>query len=165
MEEKIKQEPGTYRRWARAAQTVNRFLPPDHGVALGAGAGAVFNIIILPLVIPLALLAIEAAAGFVEDRCNHRADECEVSMEQSHAQVKDIGEALEAVQTSIQEFVDWWSDTQEKLDIIKQKVAYGNFSESPEVDAILSEWGDVKERYQEYAFRIKKLQTFYPKVK
>jgi len=74
MEEKIQQEPGTYRKWAKAAQAVKSFLPPDHGVALGAGAGAVLNIIILPLVIPLALLAIEAAAGFVEDRCNHRAD-------------------------------------------------------------------------------------------
>jgi len=83
----------------------------------------------------------------------HYGAECEVSMEQSHAQVKDIGEALEAVQTSIQEFVDWWSDTQGKLDTIKTRVADGNFS-SPEVDAILGRWSDVKERYQEYAFKV-----------
>ncbi|KAK7435194.1 hypothetical protein VKT23_019764 [Stygiomarasmius scandens] len=158
---KIEQEPEAHRQWAKMAQAIKGFMPQDHGIGLAMSTGAVFGIIILPLAIPMAVLAVEAAAGFVEKRCSHKAEECKLTMEESLAQVDKISNTLEIVGSNVLEFLNWWSDTGDMLDIIEQNVASGNFF-SPEMYAILDRWVRVKERYQEYAFEIKKLQTYYP---
>ncbi|THU76933.1 hypothetical protein K435DRAFT_895878 [Dendrothele bispora CBS 962.96] len=164
LEVKIKKEPAKYRQWGKGAKAVKDVLPKDCGISLATGVGAAFGIITLPIAIPLVVLAVNAIAGFVEERCNHKAEECELAMDETLAQVQGIGTTLKTIENGMNGFVDWWSDALKMLDDIEQNL---NNNDVPrdEIFQIFHKWDNVKKNYEEYVYEVKKLQTFYPPEK